>query len=490
MSDKEIKKEKVVTKYDLKVQRRKEEQAKEQRQKKIGKAVGVVVVIALIAWIASFPIRTYMAVHETFVTINGEKITRAEFDYNYNNTVNNYMNMYSVYLGYMGLDTSRDLSTQMYSETMTWQDFFEEMTVDNLKKSKALKAEADAAGYTFDAGSEIAKFKDELKEAAKDAGASTGSYLKQIYGRYASMGRVSDYIAEDARINAYYEELSKGMEASEEEIQAYYQENTDDYDSVDYYLSTFSAQIPEDQNEEGIAVAMDEAHGLAEAAEKNIMTEGELQENRKKANVSYLISNWLFDEARKKGDTTVIEDVSGHMYYVLGFVDRYLDEALTADARIIITQEMDGQAVLDEWTAGGATEEGFAGLCDQYSAEDVEGGLYEGLSENSLNAAVAGWIFADERKAGDTGYVTAEDGYTYVMYYVGQGDPEWKVSIGNTLLYQAQQEYTDSISENVVVEDPKGNLRFLQIRAEEEAAAESESVSDGNAQDTQNSEAQ
>lgn len=477
MSDKEIKKEKVVTKYDLKMQRREEEKKKDQRQRKVSTAVSAVIIVALVAWIASFPIRTYMATHETYVVINGENISRAEFDYNYNIAARDYINSYGAYLEYFGFDPTQDYAAQMYSDNMTWKDFFEEKTVDNLKVSKALKAEADAAGFTFDMDGEKAEFKAVVKEAAAAAKVSTGNYVKQVYGRYASVNRVADYIAEGERVKVYYEELSKGLKASDEEIQAYYQEHTDSYDSVDYYLSTFAAEITEDSTEEEIAEAMDKARELAEAAESDIMTKGNLQENMTRADVSYLTSDWLLDASRKGGDTTVIEDEYNHIFYVLGFVKRYLDNTPTANVRIIMTQDTNGQAILDEWAAGEATEESFAQLCNQYSADGgqiVDGGLYEGMSADSIHADLADWIFATGRAAGDTTYVTIEEGYTYVLYYVGQGDPKWKQSIANTLLSQNQQEYLDALSEKVAVEDPKENLKYIKIRAQEEAAAATE----------------
>ena len=75
----------------------------------------------------------------------------------------------------------------------------------------------------------------------------------------------------------------------------------------------------------------------------------------KKASITYSLQSWLFDEERKAGDTTVIEDATSHRYYVLGFEDRYLDKARSADARILMTKE-DGQAVLDEWKNGAGCE--------------------------------------------------------------------------------------------------------------------------------------
>ena len=41
--------------------------------------------------------------------------------------------------------------------------------------------------------------------------------------------------------------------------------------------------------------------------------DGEAHENEKKSSVNYLISDWLFDDARKAGDTTVITNAIATM---------------------------------------------------------------------------------------------------------------------------------------------------------------------------------
>ncbi len=481
MSDNEVKKEKVATKYDRKMQRRQEEKKKEERNKKIGKVVGVVLIIALVALIAYFPIRSYVASHETYVTINGENITEVEFDYNYNTVAANYINQNGSFLSYFGLDVTQDFSTQMYSDTMSWKDYFDEMTVESMKQNKALKAEADAAGYEYDAAKEIKSFTSSVKEAAKNAKVSARKYVKQVYGQYASIGNISKYVAENARVNAYYQELSEGMRPSDEEIETYYQENKENYDSVDYYMSTFSAEIDSEATEEEIAAAMETASAEAEAARENLAQEGEEQTNIKKSDAESVTSEWLFDEARKEGDTVVLEDTDDNMYYALRFIRRYLDDTLTADVRVIMTKETDGQAILNEWAAGEATEDSFAQLYDKYSENtgaSTKGGLIQNISKDSISAEIADWIFEDGRAAGDTGFVTTEGGYVYVMYYVGQGQPEWKSSISDTLLSETRTEYVDALVENVSVEDAKGNLNYLKVRAEEEAAA---AVSGGDA---------
>lgn len=471
MSDQEEKKEKVVTKYDRKMQRRQAEKEKEERNQKIMKGVCGVIVIAIVAFIASFPIRSYMATHETYITVNGEDITRAEYDYNYNNTVNTYINQFGAYLGYMGLDVNSDFSEQEYADGLTWKDNFDEMTVDTLKASKALKADALANGFTYDSSSEVAEFKSSVKDAAKDAGVSSGKYIKQLYGQYATINSVAEYVGERAMLNAYSNYLTEKFTPSDEEIQAYYEEHSEDYETVSYYVSEFYADVDDDDTEEDIESAMSEASSQAMEVAGDLMTNGQYVENAKKSEVDDAIVNWLFYEERREGDETVFPDEENYMYYALRFVSRQTDDAPTANAHIITTQD-DGQAILDEWMAGEATEASFVSLWRKYSTNtSMTDGLYKNLSDSGLDAELAAWLLDEPHQAGDTGYITAEStGTNYVVYYVGEGDPSWKADIKNTLSSEAQSDYINALTENATVEDPKGNLNYLKVQAQNAAA--------------------
>ncbi len=471
MSDKEVKNDKVMTRYDKKMQRREEEKTKAKRQMLTTNTIMVLMVLAVAAFIASFPIRSYLSRNEAYVTINGEDIKQVEFDYNYVNIVNEY----SAYLGLMGLDVSQDLSTQMYTEDLTWKDFFEEETVNNLKQTKALKAEADAAGFEFDTTSEVEDFKAAMDEAAKTAGITTKAYVQQIYGPYATVEELSVFVAENARVNAYFQQVSAGMTVTDDEINTYYEESKKFYDCVDYYVAAFPAELAsEAPTDEEITKALEESKELAEAAEADLGKEGE-----EKLGITYyetesVLRSWLFDDTIKSGDTTIVVDESSNTYYAAEFIKRYRNETPTADVRVIITQEDNGQAILDEWKAGAATEESFAELCKTYtinSAATVTGGLTEGVTASDISTDLSDWIFAEGRVAGDVTSMMLEDGITYILYYVGQGDPEWKANIEYVLLSQKQTEYVTALAENVTVEDKNGRLNYLKVKAELEAEA-------------------
>lgn len=507
--NKEQTEQKVMTKYDRKVQKRKEEKEKEKKEERISTAIGIVVLVALVCLVASFPIRTYLATHETYVVVNGEAVNKVEFDYQYNLTKNNYITQYGSYLTYFGLDTSKDLSTQMYSDTLTWQDYFEQNAVESLKQNKALMAEAKAAGFTYDTTDEYNTFKETIKTSAAAAGISEKEYVRSIYGSYATMGRIEEYVKNDMVMNAYYQKLQEDKAPSDDEIQSYYEENKATYDSVDYRLTTIEADLPTEPTEladpveetaadttgttDGtaatdstqdtayqpsdaeIAKAMEDAKVLADDAEQTVAKDGEAHENEKKSSVNYLISDWLFDDARKAGDTTVITNDNSHCYYAVAFEKRYLDETPSADVRVIIpTEDKTGEEILEEWKNGAATEDSFAELCKKYTQDTsaVEnGGLFEQVTKTGMTEELSNWIFDTSRQAGDTVAITVSD-TTYVLYYIGQDQPEWKINIKNTLVSDTMSQHMQDITADVTVEDPKGKLNYLKVQAEESAADE------------------
>lgn len=149
------------------------------------------------------------------------------------------------------------------------------------------------------------------------------------------------------------------------------------------------------------------------------------------------------------------------------------------------------QAILDEWTNGDATEESFAALADRYNVDTTftaEGGLYQAVTPAGTQEELAAWIFDKARTAGDTAVVSTEQGYSYVLYYVGTNDPKWRIDIADTLLADIMTQYLDEICDKVDVEDSKGNLNYLKVEAQQETDnTETENADSGEDADAQTS---
>ena len=355
--------------------------------------------------------------------------------------------------------------------------------------------EAKAAGFEYDTTAEVDAHIEMIETSAADAEMTVKDYVKASLGQYATLKNLRPIIEESYYASAYYNDVIEGLEVTEDEITNYYNENKADYDSVDFKLITVEAEIPEgekttdaegntttaDPTEEEVSLAMKNAKLAADEKVAALDSEGELKENVKYAFASTYYADWLFDDTRKAGDTTVIENSTANCYYVLKFEDRYLDETKSVNIRAIATTSDMGATIVDEWKNTGANEDAFIALVEKYSEDsytNTTGGLYENLQSTNLSEELSAWLLDDARKAGDVEAIPSTSGYYYVMYYLGQGDAEWKAAIDSLLRSEDMAVYMDEIMKDIEIVDTKGKLTYEEaLEAAESAAAASKEAS-------------
>ncbi len=463
---------KVVTKYDLKMQRRKEAEAKKKREALRSKIIFALIAVAVLAFILSFPIRKYLAVNGTYITVGEEKITQVEFDYNYAVAKASYMETYGSTLSMFGMDITT-IDDQMYDGTLTFKQYFEQLAVQNIVNTKALKNAAEAENFTYDTSVDYDKFIADLSTDAAAAGLSLKEYISTTFGSLATEDRLEDIIKETLYTAAFYKQKAENSKPAEDEILAYYEEHKTDYDSVDYHMITVKAELPTQAAGEGetaaeptaeeVAAAMAEAKKEAEEAVKTVATEGDVYTNQTRAAINSNVNSWLFEDGRKAGDTYIAEDTINNAYIVVAFDKRYRDDAPGADLRIIMSSTTDSKAILAEWESGAKTEDSFIQLVSKYDevGSAAYGGFYEGLSAAMLPEGMNDWVGDSARKAGDTFAINVEGDVNYVCYYVGANDPGWKASISDTLLSQVMANYLNDVSQGYEVKEGRGKLAYL-----------------------------
>ena len=540
--------EKKMTKYDLKMQRRKEEELRQQRKARYSAIIGAVILLLIVGVLGWKFYDGYQDKHGTYVTVGDHDVQRSEYEYYYYSGINNLYAYYGNYLSYMGLDLSKPLDEQAYMENMTWKDYFDQQAVSQLKQVYALTDAAEAAGFEYDASADVDDFAESIETGAANANMSAADYLKSSYGTLATMDKVKAYVEKSSIATADYNSIEDATEITDEEVSDYYDENKDNYDSVDYLACKIAADMPETETvaaeettapetETGETETLSEEEKAAQEAEKKAAEEAAMtaakekademleqisdessfenlyadyatdtavelrKTNAKKSSISPTgVGQWLFDSARQAGDTTVIEDTTGNAYYVVYFIDRYLDHAKTVDVRHILirssaetTDEMTDEEkataeenakaeakqkaedIYAEWKNGDATEDSFAALAEANSEDtgsNTNGGLYEAVTKGQMAASFNDWIFDDARKPGDTEIVETEYGY-HVMYFVGDNAEAWYVNIENTLRTNKMQEYITNLTADMEVIDERGNIDYLHV-----AETETESVTD------------
>lgn len=383
-------KQKAQTKYDRKMEARKQQKIKDQRQEKLTKTVAVLFSVAFIAVIvvsiAFAVVKKNAVLNQTYVKVGEHDLTQLEYDYYYQTTVNNYLNTYASIMPYFGFDSTKDYDEQEYMDGMTWKDMFDEMTVEQIKQNKAMTDDAAKSGFTYDTTEDYENFVNGIKEAANTAGVSVSEYYKTNFGAYATEKNVEAFVKESLIASAYYDNLLEQMAPSDEEVKAEYEASTKDYDKVDYRSFTFTADLAEDASEEDISAAMDELKTKADsmmkarqngtdfeelcienASEDNkanyedAETEYCLSEGKYYSGISAQMADWLFEDGRTEGDLTVIEDEASHAYYVVEFVGRYYDEA-------------DNEKISDNLASQKVTEY-INSLSAGYDVTDVKGEL-------------------------------------------------------------------------------------------------------------------
>lgn len=450
--------EKKMTKYDLKMQRRQEEEKKAKKEKtiiKTGCILAVIICVCIAAW--KF-YDNYQEKHGPYITVGDHEIQKAEFDYYYYSSLNSFASTYGSYLSYFGLDTSKPLDQQQYSDTMTWDDYFQQQAVNQLKNVYALTDEANEKGFEYDATSDYDDMVSSIQSYAEQQGVSEDEYCKSVFGSDATLEGIKPYVEMSGLASAYYNDVQDNIEVTDDEINTYYDENKDNYDSVDYRVCKIEADMPEEETEaeteaqtetvaesssetavtesqtetesetmsaeeseaaakaeeEAKAAAMAEAKAKADDMLSKITDEASFEKvygdyatdastdslntDKKKSSISPTdVANWLFDADRQAGDTTVIEDTANNAYYVVYFKDRYLDHTKTVDVRHIL---ISADTASTDTAETAETETAAAGETETAETESAE--AQEQAKEDAKAAAkIKAEQILDDWKNGD-----------------------------------------------------------------------------------------
>ena len=382
------KSEKKMTKYDLKMQRRQEEEKKAKKEKaiiKTGCILAVIICVCIAAW--KF-YDNYQEKHGPYITVGDHEIQKAEFDYYYYSSLNSFASTYGSYLSYFGLDTSKPLDQQQYSDTMTWDDYFQQQAVNQLKNVYALTDEANEKGFEYDASSDYDDMVTSIKSYAQQQGVSEDEYCKSVFGSDATLEGIKPYVEMSGLASAYYNDVKDNIEVTDDEINTYYDENKDDYDSVDYRVCKIEADMPEEETE----------------------TETEAQTETAAESISETAAESTSETAVTETQTeTESETMSAEESEAAAKAEEEAKEAAMAEAK----------AKADDMLSKITDEASFEKVYGDYATDASTDSLNTGKKKSSISPTdVANWLFDADRQAGDTTVIedTANNAY-YVVYF-------------------------------------------------------------------------
>ena len=376
--------EKKMTKYDLKMQRRQEEERKAKKEKtiiKTGCILAVVICVCIAAW--KF-YDNYQEKHGPYITVGSHEIQKAEFDYYYYSSLNSFASTYGSYLSYFGLDTSKPLDQQQYSDTMTWDDYFQQQAVNQLKNVYALTDEANEKGFEYDASSDYDDMVTSIQSYAQQQGVSADEYCKSVFGSDATLEGIKPYVEMSGLASAYYNDVEDNIEVTDDEINTYYDENKDNYDSVDYRVCKIEADMPEEETE----------------AETEAQTETAAESTSETT-------------AESASETAVTESQTETMSA------EESEAAAKAEEEAKAAAMAEAKAKADEMLSKIKDEASFEKVYDKYASDTSVDSLNTDKKKSSISPTdVANWLFEADRQAGDTTVIedTSNNAY-YVVYF-------------------------------------------------------------------------
>ena len=468
--------------------------------------LGIVAVFAvlILIWNSGFIQRS-----ATAAIVNGQEFTTADMQFYYNSTYNAMVNQYTSSIGMPPFDPNKSLKDQVYNQETgeTWYDYILQNALDSLTLDTAMVAKAEAEGYQLSEYGQ--QTLDNIISQLDTSWAARGfssrkDFIRANFGSYMTYDHLVELLTTRNLATDYagshVDEL-RGNEYSDDMYSTYYQENANNLDTYTYSQVIFQATVntkdadgnPIEMTEEERTAAMEKAKADAKASAQALQARldaGEeltqemidelgdavfsstISQKRTGTQLNSTYSEWMMDKARKSGDTTLAEYDGGTLfnYYVVRFEGRKLDESSTANVRHILvaagdasaepTQEQydeakaKAQELLDQWQAGEATEESFAALATEHSADPgsaSNGGLIAGISADSgFIPEFQDWALDPSRKVGDVGLVqntgSSVKGW-HIMYYAGDGEPIWKQIAMQSFLSDDYNEWEKTVLE-------------------------------------------
>lgn len=300
-----------------------------------------------------------IAAADTVVARAGDyELTNGQLQVCYWMEVQNFLNSYGSYAFYFGLDYTKPLDTQVctMAESETWQQFFLAGALNTWQNYQAMAAEAEKAGFQLDADTQA--YLDSIEENMEQSAVYSGfenaqEFLAYNVGRGAAMKDYVHFMELYYPGMMYFEAQQEANAPSEEEVEAYFNENEQAYldsglsrddkyvdvrhvlimpegaDSSTIRSETFSEEAWEtsrvkaeellaqwekgDKTEDSFAALAMENSQDGSASSGGLytdVTEGQMVE---------AFNDWCFDESRKPGDYGIVETEFG--YHLMYFVD-------------------------------------------------------------------------------------------------------------------------------------------------------------------------
>lgn len=272
-----------------------------------------------------------------------------------------FVDSYSSYLSWLGLDVNQSLDTQVSPDgTNTWQQYFLDNSISAWHSYQALNLEAQANNFVMD--EEYRDYLDGLPATLNDSAVTAGfenaeEMLQADMGSGATLEGYLRFLEAYYNGYLYYNQCVEQITLTDEEVEAYFNEHEAEYTENGLTKDTKLVDV------------------------RHILLTPEGGTTNEDGSVSYSEEEW---------------------------------EACRGAA----------QQILDEFLAGEQSEERFGELANLNSVDggsNTNGGLYTNVYVGQMVEPFETWCFDENRFYGETGLVQTPYGY-HIMFFVESKD--------------------------------------------------------------------
>ncbi len=410
------------------------------------------------------------------LTIKDRDISSAEFSFMY------HYELLSEGVDLFAADAEEKLSSPYLDDEnfANYREYFRFVTAQDLQKMEILYDDATSQGYNieqphYDRANAYINW---LKGKADELGVPLDTYIKGVFGSQVDEQCIINTLAKKYFTEDYADgEKLIQLSASDEQAEEAYNQSRNIYDLVSYKIlrMTFEQRDKSFVDTanlrcQKIIDAMDRDPSKFESCaapyfsgvEKNTLEQKDstLVPNCRYEDISHDdFRDWLFDEARKDGDSVILHDEDGFPI-ILVFVSRVRMSEQLRNCYIIAAnvQTGEGDQIAPDIVATQAlSQEIYDCIDDADSCNEVEN-LYNDyilagqmsvihdsqIYKAKYQAALADWIFAADRQLGDKTLIEV-DGTFYVIYFISESpNPEWYDMVNSFLSMNNLQQFIQS----------------------------------------------
>ena len=410
------------------------------------------------------------------LTIKDRDISSAEFSFMY------HYELLSEGVDLFAADAEEKLSSPYLDDEnfANYREYFRFVTAQDLQKMEILYDDATSQGYNieqphYDRANAYINW---LKGKADELGVPLDTYIKGVFGSQVDEQCIINTLAKKYFTEDYADgEKLIQLSASDEQAEEAYNQSRNIYDLVSYKIlrMTFEQRDKSFVDTanlrcQKIIDAMDRDPSKFESCaapyfsgvEKNTLEQKDstLVPNCRYEDISHDdFRDWLFDEARKDGDSVILHDEDGFPI-ILVFVSRVRMSEQLRNCYIIAAnvQTGEGDQIAPDIVATQALSQEIYDCIDNAdSCNEVEN-LYNDyilagqmsvihdsqIYKAKYQAALADWIFAADRQLGDKTLIEV-DGTFYVIYFISESpNPEWYDMVNSFLSMNNLQQFIQS----------------------------------------------